>query len=368
VLPSLTLAQLNRALLARQMLVARENVTPVRAIERLAGLQAQLARPPYIGLWSRLESFERADLNTLLTQREVVRATAMRATIHLMSARDYVRFRPALQPMLTQAVKSIFAEADGFDLTAIVAAARACFAREPCTFDALRAKVGRQFPQVNDRLLGYAVRMHLPLVQVPTDAPWGYPAAADFAVAEDWLGAPIARETDGAGPLMLCYLAAFGPASVADAQSWSGLRGLRETFEQLRPKLVVFKGDRRTELFDLPDAPRPSGAEAPDLPVRFLPDYDNILLAYADRSRIVDPRHRPRLTTRNLQVPATFLVAGRVAGIWKIVRKRSTATLTLDAFDPQPKKVRKALEIEGTALAKFVEPDAGAVEIVWSGG
>lgn len=366
-LPSITLDQLNRAVLARQMLITRENITPLGAIERLVGLQAQVPRPPYIGLWARLANFDRADLTALLVTRKAVRATTMRGTIHLMSARDYVQFRPVLQSMLGQGLQSIFAEVGKLDLSGIVAAARARFVRAPCTFDTIRTEVGKQFPKVNDRLIGYAVRMHLPLVQVPTDASWGYPAAAEFAVAEDWLGAPITRESDEAGPLVLRYLAAFGPASVADAQAWTGLRGLRETFDRLRPNLVVFKGERRTELFDLPDAPRPSAADLPDVPVRFLPDFDNLLLAYADRSRIVDQAHRPRLTTKNLLVPGTFLVDGRIAGIWKVSRKRGTATQTLDLFGPQPKNVRKALEVEGAALAKFVEPDATTIEVQFAG-
>ncbi len=194
-------------------------------------------------------------------------------------------------------------------------------------------------------------------------APWGFPASADFTTAEDWLGRPLPAAKEGPAALVLRYLAAFGPASVADAQAWSGLRGLRETFEQLRPTLVAFPGPRRTELFDLPDAPRPPADV--ELPVRFLPEYDNLLLAYADRSRIIDDKDRPRLVTRNLQVPGTFLVNGRVAGIWKVARKRDVATLTLEWFGASSKKVRKALEVEGQALVRFVEPDARTIEVTF---
>jgi len=356
---------LNRAVMARQMLIAREKITPVRAIERLAGLQAQVARPPYVGLWTRISGFERSDLTKALVKRSVVRGTAMRGTIHLLSARDYLAWRPALQPMLSLGLQSIFSETADLDLVPVLSAARDHFANAPCTFDALRSALGRKFPAMNERVIGYAVRMRLPLVQVPTDATWGFPASADFAVAEQWLARPIAAESNDVASLVLRYLAAFGPASVADAQTWSGLRGLRETFERLRPKLVVIPGPRRVELFDLPDAPRPSGEI--DVPVRFLPEYDNLLLAYADRSRLVDDEHRSRLVTRNLQVPGTFLVDGRVAGIWKITRKRATATLTLDFFATQPKKVRQALEAEGTALATFIEPDASKVEVAFTG-
>ena len=358
-------AALNRAVMARQMLTARQKITPVRAIEQLAGLQAQVARPPYVGLWTRIEGFEREDLTRALVKRTVVRGTAMRGTIHLLSARDYLVWRPALQPMLSLGLRSIFAETGDVDLIPVLSAARTHFAKAPCTFDALRSALSQKFPAMNERMIGYAVRMRLPLVQVPTDATWGFPASADFAVAEQWLGRAIAAESDDVASLVKRYLAAFGPASVADAQTWSGLRGLRDTFEGLRPRLVVIPGPRRVELFDLPDAPRPT--EEVDMPVRFLPEYDNLLLAYADRSRLVDDEHRSRLVTRNLQVPGTFLVDGRVAGIWKIIRKRATATLTLELFVPQPKKVRQALEAEATALAKFIEPDATKIEVVFSG-
>jgi hypothetical protein len=185
---------LNRATLARQMLLARERATPVRAIERLAGLQAQLPRPPYVGLWSRLAGFERDQLTRALARRQVVRATLMRGTLHLASARDYVALRATLQPMLTAGMNSILKRRNqGIDVAALVDAAQACFKQGPCTFERLRAELAKRFPKLDERAMGYTVRMQLPLVQVPSGGEWGFPAAAEFADAEAWLAKPIVK-------------------------------------------------------------------------------------------------------------------------------------------------------------------------------
>ncbi len=358
---TLTLRQLNRATLARQMLLAREKTTALSAIEQLGGLQAQLAKPPFAGLWSRVQGFERVDLIALLHTRAVVRATAMRGTIHLMTAKDYLRLRASLQPMLTRATASVLRERiSELPLDAVVDVARAHFGKTPCTFDVMREILARHFPKVDDRALGYAVRMHLPLVQVPTDATWGYPAAADFAVAESWLKKAPAVDVNPA-PLVLRYLGAFGPASVADAQTWSGLQGLAPTFETLRPKLAVFRDERNRELFDLPDAPRPSG-DVP-APVRFAADFDNIVLGHADRTRVIADEHRKAIATKNLQVLATVLVDGFVAGTWKVERKRKVAALSVAPFVPFSKAVRDALTAEGLPLLRFLEADALEFEV-----
>jgi hypothetical protein len=152
------------------------------------------------------------------------------------------------------------------------------------------------------------------------------------------------------------YLGAYGPATIADAQTWSGLAGLKETFEVLRPALVMFTDERRREYFDLPDAPRPDENTA--APVRFLPEFDTLMLAHADRSRFIADAHRPHLTSKNLQVAAVFLIDGMAAGTWKVERQRKTATLVLQSFGPLTKKAAAALEAEGDALMQFVEEDA----------
>ncbi|MCE9595394.1 MAG: winged helix DNA-binding domain-containing protein [Planctomycetes bacterium] len=352
----LTLRALNRATLARQMLLARERIGVVAAVERLAGMQAQVAKPPFIGLWTRVEGFERGALARTLADRKVVRATLMRGTLHLASARDYLTLRGALQPGLTAGMRSILRQrADELDVPALLRAATAFFDDEPRTFDELRDELLRRNPKIDERAAAYAVRTHLPLVQVATDDPWSFPASADFATARKWLGKSPAVDADPA-PLIRRYLAAFGPASVADAQAWSGLAGLREAFERLRDELVVFRDERKRELFDLSDAPRPD--EDTPAPPRFLPEFDNLVLAHDDRARVLDAAHRSLVVTKNLRVLATFLVDGRVAGTWEVERKKMAATLVLAPFSKLAKSEREALSLEGERLLEFTDPDA----------
>jgi hypothetical protein len=208
--------------------------------------------------------------------------------------------------------------------------------------------------------MGYAVRTQLPVIQVPVESDWGYPAVADFAAAESWLDAPLG--SDGTPhALILRYLAAFGPASQKDAEIWSGLRGLKGAFAALAPKLARFEDERGRTLYDLPKAPRPD--EDRDAPVRFLPEYDNLVLGHDDRSRLIDDAHRKAIVTPNLRVLATFLVDGRVAGTWTWTRKKATATLEIKPFGKLPKSARAPLEEEADALLAFVEPDAEKREV-----
>lgn len=208
---------------------------------------------------------------------------------------------------------------------------------------------------LDERTLGYAVRTHLPLVTVPANGKWGFREDPEFADAASWLRCsldPNERPTD----LVMRYLAAFGPATPADFQTWSGLSGTRTLFDALRSSLRIFRDARNRELFDLPNAPRPPG-ESP-APVRFIPGFDNVILSHADRSRIIADEHRSRVTTRNLQVLPTFLVDGFVVGTWKCTRKRATATLAISPFGRLPKGVKADLSCEAEALAHFLEPDA----------
>lgn len=360
----LTTRMLNRATLARQMLLTREKTTALRAVERLCGMQAQLARPPYIGLWSRVAGFQAADLTRLALTRKVVRGTLMRVTLHLVTTKDYAGLRPLLQPMLSAGFQRARGEGvSGLELESVLAAARACLQERPCTFNDVRAVLGKKWPKLDERALGYAVRTHLPLVQVPTATAWGWPGAAAFVVAESWLGKAMGKGWDERR-LVLRYLEAFGPADHRDAEMWSGLSKLRGAFEALRPKLQVFRDEKGRELFDLPKAPRPPADRA--APVRFLPDYDNLMLGHADRTRIVPAVHRPKLATTNLRVVSTFLVDGFVAGAWRISRARSSATLELEPFESFSTKVRAELTREGGGLLRFAEPDARSFEVRFS--
>ncbi len=357
---------LNRATLARQMLLERAKVAVVPAVERLVGLQAQVPRPPFVALWARLAGFRREQLAAAIEERALVRATAMRGTLHLLSARNFLAWRRALQPMLSRGAESILGDRLGeVDVAAVVAAARAFFARGPCTFEAVRAHLGTLGLGADERALGYAVRTELPLVQVPTADPWSFPATADFALADDWLGAPADAGDPEPDSLLFAYLAAYGPASVADAQAWTGLQKLAPVFERLRPKLVTFRDEKKRELFDLPKAPRPD-AETP-APVRFLPEWDSMIVARTDE-RFFATAHRKAIFQPGLRVLPTFLVDGLAAGTWKLDIPKSTktkpaqATLTLSPFAPLSRSARAELESEAHQLLLFAAPRAeGAI-------
>ena len=361
--PVLTRRALNRAALARQLLLDRVTLKVPAAVERIGGLQAQLARPPFIGLWSRLAGFSREDLAGAIDRREVVRGTLYRGTIHLVSRDDFLAFRPGVQGSLTEASDAIMKDRlDGMDLAAVLAAGRACFAERPRSFDAARKHLARAFPRGDERAMGYYVRMHLPLVQVPAaGAPWSFPSQADFTLADAWLGEPIPAQ-GRAEALALRYFGAFGPATGADFQSWSGLRAA-PILQAVRSRLKVFRTEEGRELFDLPKAPRPD--EDTPAPVRYLAQFDSLLLAYADRARIVPPEHKPALASKNLMVPGTFLVDGVVAGRWDITGTKKKAVLAVAPFGKLSRAAKDELAAEGERLLQFAEPDATTVAVTF---
>jgi hypothetical protein len=360
-LETLTRKALNRALLARQMLLTREETPALAVIEHLVGLQAQLARPPFVGLWSRIAGFRREELRSLIDRRQVVRATLMRCTLHLMSARDYQAFRPALQPALTLGMRSILRDrVHSFDMDALLSEARRLFAERPQTFADIRAALLQRFPEADERAMGYAVRTHLPLTIRPDEHEWGFRSDADFALADQWLDAALTTE-DRPHALVLRYLAAFGPASASDIQAWSGLTGLAPVLHDLRPQLQVFRDERKRELFDLPGAPRPP-ADTP-VPARFVADFDNLILSHADRTRIITDEHRRVVITNNGQVLPTILVDGFVAGTWKLARVQKTASLTVSTFATLAAFAQAELAAEGESLARFLQPDAEQFEL-----
>jgi hypothetical protein len=355
--PVLTKRELNRALLARQMLLERQKVTALEAIERLAGMQAQVPRPPFVGLWTRLARFEREDLLRLFREKKVVRATAMRATIHLLSTEDFLRFRSVLAPMLVGGASATVGKRMGdVDVDRLYASGRDFFSRNQLPFEAFRDRLEQDHPGLDIRALAYAVRLGIPLVMVPTEATWGFPANAGFTLADTWLGKAVPSTSEGAEHIVIRYLDAFGPATPTDAQTWSGIRGLRQVFEKLQPQLTTFRDERNRLLFDVPDAPRPD--EDTPAPVRFLPEYDNVVLGHDDRSRIVADEHRSKLVLKNLQVIGSFLVDGFCAGSWKVERKGKTATLVLSPFVKLTKRVIREVQAEGEGMLAFIEPDA----------
>jgi hypothetical protein len=351
----LKLRELNRATLSRQMLLERESLSVPAAVERLAGLQAQLASAPYAGLWTRLRDFQREDLAREIENRKVVKATMMRATLHLCTADDYLRFRTALKPLLIGAASEIAKRRDGdFDMDKVLKAARKFIGEKPRTFAEISDMLTGLMPDHDVGAMRYSVRTHIPLVQVPIDTGWSYSNKPEFTLAESWIGRPISPE-DNMRELVFRYLAAFGPASVTDAQTWMGMK-LKETFEKLRPELQTYRGEGRTELFDLPGVQLP--AEDVPAPVRFLPEYDNLLLSHSNRSRVIADEYRSKVYLPGLRVAATILVDGFVRGAWKIEKAKTAATLVIEPFDKLTKKDRAALTEEGERLVRFVEPKA----------
>jgi hypothetical protein len=361
----LTQRELNRATLARQLLLERASIDVdggvVTAIDRLAGMQAQQAKPPFVGLWTRVEGFEREQLTGALERRAVVRATLMRGTLHLLGAESFRELRPTLQPALDKGVKMMMrGRAKGIDLDVVLEQARELFSRGPATSEVLRDHLLANHPDADERAIAYVVRCTLPLVQVPvTSCEWGFPASPQFALADAWLAKPLDVDPD-VRALIRRYLAAFGPASIIDAQVWSGLPSLKSSFAAMKSELESFQDERGRELFDLPEAPRPPGKTR--APVRLLPDFDNLVLGHDDRSRVIADEHRKLVVTKNLQVLATFLVDGVVAGTWKIERKKQLATLTFSPFAAPratlTKSVTDQLRAEAERLLRFVEPQA----------
>jgi hypothetical protein len=315
-----------------------------------------------VGLWTRLDGFQREDLATALHRRDVVRVTWIRGTLHLVAAEDYVAWREASQSALTEGLRALGSRAEGLDVGSLLIAARDLLADGPLTFTQLRPLLHARFPEVDERALGFSVRMYLPLVMVPTEHRWGFPSVASVTPAETWLGGPLSAAGDPR-PMVLRYLAAFGPASVADVQAWSGLSGLESVLQDLRRQLAVFTDERGRELFDLPDAPRPEGSV--EAPVRFLPEFDNLVLGHADRTRIVPKAYRGAVVTKNLRVRATFTWDGFVAGTWEVQRpsRRGAATLVLTPFEPLPAEAVEPLTAEAERVLRFTDDDAETYDV-----
>jgi hypothetical protein len=354
---------LNRATLARQLLLERSPMAPLAAVEHLVGLQAQVPLNPYHALWSRLERFDPTSLAALVEQRAAVRVVCMRGTIHLVSADDCLQLGPLSLPVLAKEMRfhrDHAATLASLDLAPVLAFGRTLFA-EPQTIPKARAAFAAEFPGVDPATLVFACRNNLVLVQVPPRGVWGKAAQVTLATAESWLGRPLVARPS-VDEVVLRYVAAFGPVVVADAAAWSGLTGMREVFDRLRPRLRTFVDHRGRELFDLPDAPRPGG-DVP-APARFLPEYDNALLSHADRSRfgVDDPAVRGIWDGRSMH--GTVLHDGLVKGAWTLERDAASGTATIEVTHVRvPKRAAGSIEAEGRRLARFLEPNPGAHDV-----
>lgn len=354
---------LNRALLERQLLLRRGDMSALEAIGHLAGMQAQAPNAPYVGLWTRLAGFRTDHLAELLAQRAVVRAHLMRNTIHLVAAGDCVAVRRLMQPFLDRSfASSVFARnLAGVDLPALLDAGRALLRDGPRTRDELGRLLEQRWPGRDPISLAYAITHLVPTVQVPPRGIWGSSGQAAYTATDAWLGGLPVPDLSLDG-LVLRYLAAFGPATVKDIQAWCGLTRLSEVTERLRPLLRTFRDTGGRELLDLPDAPRPD----PDTPAppRFLPEYDNVLLSHADRTRIIPDRRTVPLPPGVGGSNGTVLIDGFWRATWKITRQRGgTVTLRVEPFTEFSAEQTAGVTAEATGLLTFVAPDAEAIEI-----
>ncbi|WP_371525324.1 winged helix DNA-binding domain-containing protein [Streptomyces sp. NBC_01283] len=346
---------LNRATLARQLLLERSDTPALDAVAHLGGLQAQEPQEPFFGLWSRLRGFDPAELSDHLVQRRVVRTHLMRRTVHLVTADDALAWRARHDAMLRQRVFGVYrSELDGTDLEELAAAGRAVLADgEPRSMTQLARELAERWPGPGARALGEMLMAVVPMVQLPPRGLWRTKAGVRNVPLASWLEREVdPPSTDGSDPvgqaLLRRYLAAFGPAASADLRAWCGLAGLPAAVAAVREELITFRDERGRELLDLPDAPRPD----PDTPapVRFLPAFDNAILGYHDRTRIIDDAHRG-LSVAGARV---VLVDGRVAATWTA----EAGTVTVTPLARFSRAERTAVTEEGEALASFLSADS----------
>ena len=327
----------------------------LEVVERLVGMQAQVPANPYVGLWSRIDGFRADELSEAIASRTAVRAQLMRSTIHLVSARDCLALQPITAPVLARTFKSPFAARMGSaTLDEVVAAGQDLLAERPRTRAELAELLGPRWPDADPSALAHAVTFNLQLVQTPPRGLWGESGQATWALTEDWLGARPDRDAR-VDELLLRYVAAFGPATPADFRTWSGLTGLGEAINALRPRLRTFRDEHGRELLDVEDGLLPD-PETP-APPRFLPEFDNALLSHADRSRVFrdsGPTY-PRGSTIG-----SLLFDGFVHADWKLTR----STLTIDGFEP--KRGRDEIENEGLRLLDLLAPEAPKPQVEFS--
>ena len=373
---------LNRATLARQFLLERVDLPTVEMITRLGGLQAQTPHTWYVALQNRLRSPDPHEVGRLLTEGALVRMSLMRSTLHLVTPQEARWLRGTTGEVMARDLEnsSHGKATTGLDRSAVLDTARRILEEEPLAPKRLGERLAEHWPGVPGPHLSYVVRCLLPVVQVPPRGVWGASGPPALAPADTWTGLPMNAEPDRER-LVLRHLAAYGPASVRDIQVWSGLTRLKAVVEGMRDRLVSLRGEEEenpegargpVELFDLPHAPRPGSDLYPDLlpdtpaPVRFLYDFDNLLRAHADRSRVISAEGRRRIAVRNGMPPATILLDGSVVATWRVNPTRSSArtrSLEVSAFRPLTGSEAEEIVHEGRLLLDFLAPGQSGREV-----
>jgi hypothetical protein len=348
-------AALNRATLARQFLLERSDHSPAGTVDHLVGLQAQAPLAPYVALWSRLVDFRAEALAEQVADGRAVRVTVMRGTIHLVTAADAGPLRALLQSMLERRfASSPFARnLTGVDLAEVQVRARELLAYGPMTRPQLSQGLQQWWPDRDPASLAYAVTFQVPLVHVPPRGVWGRTGPVAYTPYDV---DPSTVDVDG---VVLRYLGAFGPASVRDVQTWCGLTKLGEVVKRLHGRLERFRDEHGVELYDLPDAPRPD----PDTPAppRFLPEYDNLLLSHADRTRVNPDGYPVPLLPGNGANAGTVLIGGDFQGAWQL--DRAEGRLRINPYRRLNRTERSELTAEGHRLLLFLTGAAGTVEL-----
>lgn len=347
-----TTRALNRATLARQHLLERSSIPVPEMIDHLVGMQAQNPLDPYFGLWARIADFDPLDLSGMIEERKAVRTAFLRATIHLVTSRDLLTIDPTVRPVAARvfASTSFARDVEGMDFVELLHTGRSLLEEKPRSRAELAKLLAAIWPDRDPQSMAQAVTYNLPLVQVPPRGLWGKKGNATWATVESWLGTQIDAKS-APDRLALRYLAAFGPATVGDMRTWSGVTGLGAVMEQIRPDLRVLRDDQGRELLDLPDAPRPD----PDTPAppRFLPEYDNVLLGHSDRSRLIGPDAKPPGWAGNV------LYDGFLVGSWKLASSRTGARISVSMFQSMSSQAMAVLTDEASRLVAAIAPGLG---------
>jgi hypothetical protein len=347
---------LNRATLERQLLLRRVKMSAHDAVAHLAGLQAQAPFSPYYALWSRLQGFRPQELASLLEERHVVRIALMRGTVHLVTAADALAWRPVVQVLYDRDLKTNTQHARELaelDHDVVAGAARELLNRSALSSTALGAELAQRWPDRAPASLTHLARARLPLVQTPPRAIWGKAGQTTYACLDEWVGAPLSRPSPAS--LISRYLRAFGPASVADVQAWAGITRLGEVASSM--DLRRYRDEDGRELLDLPELTVPD--EDVPAPPRLLGPFDQMILSYADRTRVISDDYRKRVITQNGLVKGTLLVGGQVRGFWS----KKAAIVELSPFEKLPKRDLAALESAAVRLLTWAEPDAETQEV-----